>query len=348
MSLRILKAEQASWQSVLRESFTNAHTLLAHLGFAPDHPLVQNALESTGGFPLRVPRPFAARMRRGDPSDPVLLQVLARQEELLPGGAGFALDPVGDEAARKAPGVLSKYRGRALLVVTGACAIHCRYCFRRHYPYQADAGLSSGASQGIAWIADNPDIREVILSGGDPLLLPDATLADLLARLEAIPHLTRIRWHTRTPVVIPERVTEGWLDLLHGGRLRHWVVLHINHPQELDPPTLRALGAIADAGAALLNQAVLLKGINDEVETQVALSEILLDHRIAPYYLHLLDRVAGAAHFEVAEEQAQALLEAMRSQLPGYGVPRLVREVTGAPFKVPVETVSSGSTPHNR
>jgi EF-P beta-lysylation protein EpmB len=287
-------------------------------------------------FRLRVPRGFVARMRPGDPADPLLAQVLPRAAETAE-VPGFTADPLAERDASPAPGVLQKYRGRALLVVTGACAIHCRYCFRRHFPY-AEESLSPAKLEGaLGWLAADPSISEVILSGGDPLSLPDDRLAELAGRLAAIPHLRRLRVHTRLPVVVPERVDRPLLDWLAGGRLAPVVVIHANHAREIDPAVRAALGRLRRAGVTLLNQAVLLRGVNDRVEALAELSEALFAAGVLPYYLHLLDPVAGAAHFEVGEDEGRRLVAEVAARLPGYLVPRLVRERPGAPAKLPVE-----------
>jgi EF-P beta-lysylation protein EpmB len=274
-------------------------------------------------------------MKPGDASDPLLRQVLPLKAEQLP-VEGFGPDPVGDRPATRVPGLVQKYAGRALLMVHGACAIHCRYCFRRHYPY-ADLGASNPRLRGaVDAIAADSSLTEVILSGGDPLLLDDGPLGALLRRLDAIPHLRRLRIHSRLPVVLPERVTEGLCLAVGGMRLSPVVVIHANHPQELGPDTASALGRLRGAGVTLLNQSVLLGGVNDRVDTLGELSERLFAQGVLPYYLHQLDPVQGAAHFQVPDTNALALLEGLRVHLPGYLVPRLVREVSGEAFKSPL------------
>jgi EF-P beta-lysylation protein EpmB len=280
-------------------------------------------------------------MRRGDPHDPLLRQVLPMAQELL-AVTGFIHDPVGDLAAMAQPGVLHKYTGRALLVTTGACAIHCRYCFRRHYPYaQAHAGQDSW-TPALDHLRADASIHEVILSGGDPLALSDTKLAQLIQALDGIAHLRRLRIHTRLPVVLPARVDGPLLEWLSQGRLSRIIVLHVNHAQELAAAdVVAALATLRRSGATLLNQAVLLRGVNDTAQALVALSEALFSAGVLPYYLHQLDRVQGAAHFEVPDAEALALLAEVRAHLPGYLVPRLVREVAGAPAKLPVELLQT-------
>jgi len=312
-------------------------------------PQLRPAEAAARDFPLRVPRSFVARMRPGDPRDPLLLQVLPTAAELV-ATPGYAADPLHEVAeatessspVSPVPGLLHKYRGRALLLTTGACAIHCRYCFRRHFPYGEHALWSEGWGRALDWLAAHRDVEEVILSGGDPLAIADDKLARLVAGLDAIPHLRRLRVHTRLPVVLPERVDGALLDWLAGTRLRTVVVLHANHAQELDGDVAAAVARLRAARAIVLNQAVLLAGVNDSTAAQRDLARALFDAGVLPYYLHLLDRVAGAAHFEVPERRARELLRELMAELPGYLVPRLVREVPGAPHKVPVELLADG------
>ena len=287
-------------------------------------------------FPLRVPRGFVSRMSKGDPNDPLLSQVLpvAVEDDEV---SGFSDNPVGELGLVNGDGVLSKYRGRSLVVATGSCAIHCRYCFRRHFPYQEERSSDGRGLRAIEMIADHDSIEEVILSGGDPLILPDDRLAELAERLTEIPHVRRLRIHTRMPVVLPERVDEALVGWIAACRVPVVMVIHANHPREIDGAVERALGALEVAGATLLNQAVLLRGVNDSVDALDELSKRLFDCGVLPYYLHLLDRVAGAAHFEVNEERALELMEELRAGLPGYLVPKLVREVEGASSKITIK-----------
>lgn len=286
-------------------------------------------------FPLRVPRGFVARMRTGDPRDPLLRQVLPLDAEQRP-MPGFTLDAVGDAAARAAHGVIRKYHGRALLVATGSCAVHCRYCFRRHFPYAEETAAAEGWQEAVAAIAADHTIDEVILSGGDPLSLATHKLDELTTALAAIPHLRRLRIHTRLPVVLPERVDEALVDWLAALPWPVTVVLHANHANEFDATVDAAAARLRGAGATLLNQAVLLRGVNDTVEALEALSERGFEAGVLPYYLHQLDRVQGAAHFEVADDEARRLHAALSARLSGYLVPRLVREVPGDPGKRPI------------
>jgi len=274
-------------------------------------------------------------MRKGDPDDPLLRQVLASADELLV-VPGYSADPVGEtgEAIRR-PGIIQKYRGRLLLMLSSGCAINCRYCFRRHFPYNANQNSRSEWLQALEYIAADNSISEVIFSGGDPLLVADEQLAELINRLASIDHVKRVRVHTRLPVVIPERVTPALLDALAGSRLRASVVIHSNHANELDSAVAAAMQALHSRGITLLNQAV-LRGVNDNQKALVALSERLFEINVLPYYLHLLDKVQGAAHFDVPAQRALTLMEQLAAELPGYLVPRLVREEEGQPAKVAV------------
>jgi EF-P beta-lysylation protein EpmB len=287
-------------------------------------------------FPLRVPRGFVSRMRPGDPEDPLLRQVLpalAEDDDV----AGFSHNPVGELGLIRGDGLLSKYHGRALLVATGACAIHCRYCFRRHFPYDEGQSVGGGFSAALDRVASDESINEIILSGGDPLVLHDDRLAEIASAIAEIPHVRRLRIHTRMPVVLPERVDEALVGWIEASRLPVVVVIHANHPNEIDASVVRALTVLGAAGATLLNQAVLLRGVNDTSEAIEELSTRLFECGVLPYYLHLLDRVAGAAHFEVGEARALNIIEGLQARLPGYLVPRLVREVEGAPSKIAIK-----------
>ncbi len=317
------------WQQALADAVSSPAELCGILGL---DPAIAAPAE---GFPLRVPRSFVARMRRGDPRDPLLLQV-------LPTGAesavvdGFVIDPVGDKASRAGTGVLHKYAGRALLIATGACAVHCRYCFRRHFPYAEDSALADGWRGALEHLRSDTSISEVILSGGDPLSLSDRRLAQLTDALLHLPHIRRLRIHTRQPIVLPERVDAGLLKWLSDLPLQKVMVLHANHANEIDDQVARACRELAACNVSLLNQSVLLADINDSVDALSALSESLMAIGVLPYYLHLLDRVQGAAHFEVDEPTALRLHAGLMARLPGYLVPRLVREIPGAPSKTPV------------
>jgi EF-P beta-lysylation protein EpmB len=274
-------------------------------------------------------------MRRGDLTDPLLRQVWPDPREVIP-RQGFTTDPVGDIAAQSSPGLLRKYAGRALMVTTGACAVHCRYCFRRHFPYAGGPRSVEAWTPALDELAADPSITEVILSGGDPLVLGDDLLGALAERMAAIPHLARLRIHSRLPVVLPDRIDDRFLSWFAGTRLRPILVIHANCVEELAPDVDAALRRLATAGVPLLNQTVLLAGINDSVDAQLALCTGLVDRGVFPYYLHELDRVAGAAHFEAPPDTGARIVQALRDRLPGYAVPRLVREEAGRASKTPV------------
>ncbi len=323
--------EGRCWQQVLKESIREAGALCRLLQLPKRYEAA--ARRAAAEFPLFVPQGYLARIRIGDPHDPLLRQVLPLAEERVP-QPGDGTDPVGDAAATLRPGLLQKYHSRVLMVATGACAVHCRYCFRRHFPYSDSPRSPDAWTPALEQIAADRSLREVILSGGDPLTLVDRQLAELAARLDAIPHLRRLRLHTRLPIMIPERVCDELLDWLQATRLTPIVVVHANHPAEIDAAVAAALGRLVERGLVVLNQAVLLRGVNDRAEVLVELSERLVDLRVMPYYLHQLDRVRGAAHFEVPVAEGRRLLAAMRQRLPGYAVPRYVQEIAGEPHKV--------------
>jgi EF-P beta-lysylation protein EpmB len=315
-----------SWRESLKRAIRSEAQLLEELEL-PAELLGPARLASTS-FPLFVPREYVARMKKGDPHDPLLLQVLPLGAE-LESPVGVTTDPVGDLAAEKSAGLLKKYDRRALLVTTGACAIHCRYCFRRHFPYSEGPRSVEEWEPALEIIRGDESLDEVILSGGDPLTLVDEHLAELAQRLADIPHLKRLRVHTRLPIMIPQRVNEQLLDWLRGTRLAPIMVVHANHANEIDDAVAKALGRLVDAGIPVLNQSVLLRGINDTAAALIELSRQLVDVRVMPYYLHQLDRVQGAAHFEVPVCRGLELIDEMRQHLPGYAVPRYVQEVAG-------------------
>ena len=321
------------WQQALREAVRDPRELLDLLGLDRLAPRLSD--EAMVQFPLRVPRGFVARMRRGDPSDPLLRQVLPLDDEMRP-MPGFGLDAVGDGAAKTAPGVIQKYRGRALLVATGSCAIHCRYCFRRHFPYAEETAARDGWRDAVDLIRRDASIEEVLLSGGDPLSLSNGKLAELTGALADIPHLRRLRIHSRLPIVVPERVDDGLMGWLSALPWPVTLVVHANHANEFDGTVDAALGRLRAAGVHLLNQAVLLRGVNDSVDALGALSERGFAAGVLPYYLHQLDRVAGVAHFEVDDAHARALHAGLAARLSGYLVPRLVREIPGDTGKRPL------------
>jgi len=326
-------AGQASWQLEYADIITDVAELLDLLSLkAAD---LETCPQAARQFPLRVPRSFAARMTPGDPADPLLRQVLAVPQELQD-SPGFTSDPLAEAEATPLPGILQKYAGRALLMVTGACAVHCRYCFRRHYPYSDSVLTGPRLELALAWLASHPEISEVILSGGDPLSVSDHKLSGLIAHLMQIPHLRRLRIHSRLPVVLPSRITAELVNTLAACRVPTTLVIHVNHPREL-----RDMGAglehLRRAGVHCLNQSVLLAGVNDSAQILVALSEALFEHGVLPYYLHCLDPVAGSGHFAVEEAHMASIYRDMRARLPGYLLPRLVRELPGEIAKQPLD-----------
>jgi EF-P beta-lysylation protein EpmB len=319
-----------NWQQQLAEAFNNIEDLCRYLDLSPNNLPV--SIAATENFPLRVPLSFAACIEKGNPHDPLLRQVLPVNEELL-AYPGFSHDPVGDLASAARTGVLHKYRGRVLLINTGSCAINCRYCFRRNFPY-ADLQLSKQEeTAAIHYIQADAGISEVILSGGDPLLLSDARLARIIQQLDHIEHLQRIRIHTRLPIVLPARITEELINTLKLSPKQIVVVTHCNHANEINDRVTAACRALKNSGITLFNQAVLLKGVNDNAEILCNLSEQLFRHGIMPYYLHLLDKATGTGHFEVTEAQALALIRQVQASLPGYLVPKLVKEQAGTESK---------------
>jgi EF-P beta-lysylation protein EpmB len=280
-------------------------------------------------FVLNLPQRLAAKIAKNTLDDPILRQFVPLEEELKT-TPGFVLHPVQDQQFQKTKKLLHKYQGRALLVSTKACAMHCRFCFRQNFPYETEEKSFDGE---IAYLAQNPTVSEIILSGGDPLSLSDGVLANLFRALDAIPHLKRIRFHSRFPIGIPERIDDSFLELLSASSKQIFFIAHINHAKELDADVARALKKIQILGIPVLNQAVLLKGVNDEEETLLSLSEALLDAGIIPYYLHTLDPVQGTGHFAVSDERGGQLIRYVQENLSGFGVPRLVREEPGMPSK---------------
>lgn len=320
----------ADWQRQLAEAFSSIDALCQYLDLdSADLPV----LPQLKAFPLRVPRGFADCMEKGNPHDPLLRQVLPLQDELLD-VPGYNRDPVGDLNAVAAAGVIHKYHGRVLMIATGGCAVHCRYCFRRNFPYSEQQLSTQKLEQAIDYIARRTEISEVILSGGDPLLLSDDKLAVLIRKLEAIEHVSRIRIHSRIPVVLPARISPGLLNTLAKTRQQIVLVLHANHANELSDRVAEACLHLKRRGVTLLNQSVLLKQVNDNSSALIGLSEKLFSLGVLPYYLHLLDHATGAGHFEVLEQQAKSLHQTLQQQLPGYLVPKLVKEQSGALNKI--------------
>ena len=330
-------SESESWQRQLAAAIRDPAELLKTLGLPHDTAGLQLVpkVVNQDGFPLLVPLSFVKRMQPGDRNDPLLKQVLPVAEELVP-VSDFVADPVDDAAAKVAPGLLQKYYGRALLVTTGACAVHCRYCFRREYPYHDEPRRMTDWQPALQEIAADSSVTEVILSGGDPLMLNDDRLGELVARLDAIPHIDRIRIHSRLPIVLPARVTDELLKLLNGIRSQAIFVVHSNHGNEISTDCRDALQQLVRSGIPTLNQAVLLKGINDSADVLEDLCRRLINIGVMPYYLHQLDRVTGAAHFEVPEAVGVELIEELTMRLPGYAVPKFVKEIAGETSKTPV------------
>lgn len=326
-----IKVEK-NWQSALAQAIRDPVELLRQLEL-PVSLAEQVSLPAE--FPLRVTHSFLQRMEPGNPNDPLLRQVLPLETGAESEKWGSD-DPVGDHEAMAGPGLLQKYHGRVLLVSTAACAVHCRYCFRQHFPYQQANPLGTQWPATLNWLKSNPDIREIILSGGDPLSMSDERLGRIIDQLNRLGHLRTLRIHTRLPVVLPQRIDESMLGWLRASRLNVVIVLHINHPNEINHELVEALARIRSSGVTLLNQAVLLRGINDHGEILIELSEKLFEAGVLPYYLHQLDRVRGAACYEVPIETGRRLVASLRERLPGYLVPRYVKEIPGQSSKSPI------------
>jgi EF-P beta-lysylation protein EpmB len=325
-----------TWQKELAQGFKNPNELLRYLELSPEMMNISEAAHKA--FKTLVPKNFVEKMVSGDPHDPLLRQVLPISDEMQE-LKDYIPDPLQESAEkqqRPLPGLLHKYSSRVLLTLTGGCAVNCRYCFRRHFDYQSNRIQKEELANIIDYIQSRPEIQEVILSGGDPLLLNDDLLKAIITAIENIPSIKILRFHTRMPIVLPSRITAEFAALLKNTRLHTVLVVHANHPNELDNTLGDRLALLRSAGTHLLNQSVLLKGVNDNVKTLCQLSYGLLDMGILPYYLHLLDKVQGAAHFDIEEKEALTLHQAMREQLPGYLLPKLVREVPGELSKMPV------------
>ena len=323
----------STWQQQIRDGIREQDDLVRLTGL--DQKGFCTPKTAIKAFPPRVPRAYLERIEQNNPDDPLLRQVLAVAEEDID-SSGFSNDPVGEFNKHASPGLIRKYHGRALLIVTSTCAIHCRYCFRRHYPYQDNQAGKDNWNDALETLRTDPSIKEIILSGGDPLSLTDDRLHSLIQQLESIPHLQWLRIHTRMPVVIPDRVTSKLINAISQTRFKQSLVVHVNHPNEIDEKVGMALNRLHKAGIQLLNQSVLLKGVNDDVLVLAELSARLYSNHVMPYYLHMLDPVAGAAHFEVTETRARNIMQDLRGCLPGFLVPRLVREIEGLPYKASV------------
>jgi EF-P beta-lysylation protein EpmB len=318
--------QSPSWQQIFQTNFTDWEKLANFLELDAEQ---RKCILTKPKFRLNLPFRLAAKIPKKTLEDPILKQFLPTVYESIV-ISDFVQDPVGDCAARQSSKLLRKYHGRVLLICTSSCVMHCRFCFRQHFEYPI---REKAFDHELTLIGQDPSIREVILSGGDPLSLSNALLGDLLKKLEAIPHVRRVRFHTRFPIGIPERIDEGFLKILGSSSLRIWFLLHVNHPRELDKDIFAALTSLQKIGVSILNQSVLLRGVNDDVETLVELCELLVDHHIFPYYLYQLDRVQGAAHYEVLEEEGKALMRALSARLPGYAVPKYAKEVAGKSAK---------------
>ena len=326
--------QEQNWQSQLSDLITDPLELLNLLELSTEQ-LLSGAILASEQFKLRVPRAFVGKMRIGDPFDPLLLQVLPHHLELKE-HPEFVTDPLGEEAANQMAGVLHKYQSRFLLTLTGACAIHCRYCFRRHFPYQENLPKNDDWLNIKQYIEDNPAINEIILSGGDPLTLSNRKIALWLARLESLPQLKILRIHSRVPVVIPNRIDDEFISILKNSRLRIIVVIHSNHASELDDFTCSKLLQLSLHHITVLNQTVLLKGVNDSATTLTELSYRLFEARVMPYYLHVLDKVKGAQHFDLRSSEIDHIYSDVLASLAGYLVPKLVREIAGEKNKTPL------------
>lgn len=326
--------QEQNWQSQLSDLITDPSELLSLLELSSEQ-LLSGAILASEKFKLRVPRAFVGKMNAKNPLDPLLLQVLPHHLELEE-HPEFVTDPLGEEAANQLPGVLHKYKSRFLLTLTGACAVHCRYCFRRHFPYQENLPKNEDWLNIKNYIEANPNINEIILSGGDPLTLSNRKLALWLERLSSLKQIEILRIHSRVPIVIPNRIDEQLISLLKNSRLRIVLVVHSNHASELDDFTCSKLLQLSDHHITVLNQAVLLKGVNDSAQTLIDLSYRLFEARAMPYYLHVLDKVKGAQHFDLESSKIDDIYRDVLANLPGYLVPKLVREIAGEKNKTPL------------
>ena len=321
-----------SWQKELANVVTDPKKLLEMLNISPVS--YQQHFNARKLFPVRVPQPFIRRMEKGNFNDPLLKQVMPLADEFID-VSGYSADPL-DEHDTVAEGLLHKYKHRVLMMVKTGCAVNCRYCFRRHFPYQDNSPNKVRWQAALTYIAEHSEINEVIFSGGDPLMASDEHLSWLVTQLETISHIKRLRVHTRLPVVIPQRITEQLVSLLKDSRLKATMVLHINHANEIDEHLQAALEKLRLARIPLFNQSTLLKGINNNAQDLVALSEQLFDSGIQPYYLHLFDAVQGGAHFDIDESEAVLIVNEMMAILPGFLMPKLVREIAGETNKTAI------------
>ena len=330
---QIEKNLHTSWQKDLREVVTEPKVLLQMLNINPDDYLQH--FKARKLFPVRVPKSFINRMVKGDINDPLLKQVMPLSQEFIIAD-GYSTDPL-EEHDTVAEGLLHKYHNRVLMVVKAGCAVNCRYCFRRHFPYQENQLNKRSLIDALSYIQADKNINEVILSGGDPLMAKDDAISWFLDELEQIPQIKRMRIHSRLPVVIPARITEQLCERLAKSPLKVIFVNHINHANEIDSDFKNAMNMLKQANVLLLNQAVILKDVNDTVDAQINLSEALFDTDVMPYYLHLLDKVEGASHFDIDEAQAIKIMAELLEALPGFLVPKLVREIGGQKSKTPID-----------
>ncbi|KJY82662.1 lysine 2,3-aminomutase [Vibrio galatheae] len=330
---RKVESVEQNWLKQLANGISDPAKLLEMLEIDPKP--WQDGFAARKLFSQRVPQSFVDRMEKGNPFDPLLRQVLPLSEE-FDVHAGYSYDPL-EEQNNAIPGLLHKYRNRALLIVKGGCAINCRYCFRRHFPYDENKGSKAVWQKSLDYVTAHPEINEVILSGGDPLMAKDDELQWLITHIADIQHVKRLRIHTRLPVVIPDRITDELITILSDTRLQTILVTHINHAQEINQPLRMQMQRLKQAGITLLNQGVMLKGVNDSINRQVELSNALFDAGILPYYMHVLDKVQGAAHFLVSDQEAKAIMAGVMAQVSGYLVPKLTREIGGRASKTPLD-----------
>ncbi len=321
-----------NWSVALKKSILDRDILLEYLSLEKEAlpvPIAQKA------FPLKVTREFASRIKKGDPNDPLLRQILSiSDEDVLV--SGYNCDPHRETEIMKMPGLMQKYPSRVLVTMTGACAIHCRYCFRRHFPYEQNTPGRTGWDNIVNYIHQDTKINEVIYSGGDPLMVKDSVLSELTEKISKIPHLKRLRFHTRLPIVLPQRICTEFLDWMNKVPLQKIIVVHANHPNEIDTAVGEAIQSLVDNKITVLNQSVLLKGVNDSAEILAALSEKLFHYGAMPYYLNVLDKVQGAAHFDIETTEALKIYSDLLKLLPGFLVPKIVREVSGELNKLPI------------
>lgn len=329
---KVVSVEQ-NWLKQLANGISDPAKLLEQLEIDPKP--WQDGFAARKLFAQRVPQSFVDRMEKGNPYDPLLRQVLPLSEEFEV-HPGYSNDPL-EEQNNAIPGLLHKYRNRALMIVKGGCAINCRYCFRRHFPYDENKGSKLAWQQSLEYVAQHPEINEIILSGGDPLMAKDEELLWLIDHIADIKHIKRLRIHSRLPVVIPERITQALIQMLNETRLQVVLVTHINHAQEINQELRDRLSHLKQAGVTLLNQGVMLKGVNDSIESQVDLSDALFDAGILPYYIHVLDKVQGAAHFYISDQEAKAIMAGLMERVSGYLVPKLTREIGGRTSKTPLD-----------